>query len=145
MQTFKLYIQSFVDVITNSSTTIYTLYDENGVKTIKDALTEIIHIFEPDRCCDDYFDIHIEYDDEFLEDLDHYQDELFDPSTTNEESLLDYPAKLEAIAEERCDEFPDGGSWPYALEIIPKSEKYRDVAKQLFNLIEPFQHHAVFD
>lgn len=61
----KIKIQSISDVITNSSSEIYTVYDsEDIVKTIKDMVNSILALGQADLCFDDLFTIEIHWENE---------------------------------------------------------------------------------
>ena len=63
--TTKIKIQSISDVITNSSTEIYTVWDRNKIeKTIKDMVNSILALGQADLCFDDLFTIEIHWEDE---------------------------------------------------------------------------------
>ena len=63
--TTKIKIQSISDVITNSSTEIYTVWDRNKIeKTIKDMVNSILTLGQADLCFDDLFTIEIHWKDE---------------------------------------------------------------------------------
>ena len=63
--TTKIKIQSISDVITNSSTEIYTVWDRNNIeKTIKDMVNSILNLGQADLCFDDLFTIEIHWEDE---------------------------------------------------------------------------------
>ena len=61
----KFSIQSAGDIITNSSTEVYTVWDrERTEKTIKDMVNSILALGQADLCFDDIFTIEIHWKDE---------------------------------------------------------------------------------
>lgn len=50
-------IQSFSDIITNSSSEVYICLSYNGVEIFKEIINSILKIAGSDKECDDYFDI----------------------------------------------------------------------------------------
>lgn len=79
----KLNIHSSVDVITNSSTTIYVYQD--SVKQAKELLQEILNLLGEEKKVDDLF-----YIDTFLEDIDHYTSRLDERDGYEDENTYKY-------------------------------------------------------
>ncbi len=52
-----LEVKSCIDVITNSSTEVFTYVTEEGVAALKNIIDGIIAISEGNGKCDDYFNI----------------------------------------------------------------------------------------
>lgn len=68
----KIYIQSYIDIITNSSTTVFTwAYNINGVKEI---INSVLKASGSNLTCDDLFDISISYNVELGDTNDYYID-----------------------------------------------------------------------
>ena len=59
-------VQSISDVITNSSTEIYTIYTKNDVKTIKEIVSALLAV-NGDSTFDDLFDIELLINDSVFE------------------------------------------------------------------------------
>jgi hypothetical protein len=55
MKTLKIKIHSVVDVITNSSTTIYTQADEGTISSVKDMVNALLKIGGSELTADDLF------------------------------------------------------------------------------------------
>jgi hypothetical protein len=55
----RINIHSVVDVITNSSTTIYTYSDEGSVTSAKEVLAKLMKVLGVEGSVDDYFEIFI--------------------------------------------------------------------------------------
>lgn len=77
-------INSITDVITNSSTSVFVVYDEGNIKTIKELVNSILEI-SGEYTFDDLFDIQMIVNEEAIEnffdkdkitqeDIDKYQD-----------------------------------------------------------------------
>lgn len=64
-------IQSISDIITNSSTEVFVMYDPSNIKAIKDTINAILAI-DGTYIFDDLFDIHMTVDEDFLDQL--YED-----------------------------------------------------------------------
>lgn len=75
-------IQSISDLITNSSTEAFVVYDESNIKDIKNLVNHILSLLDSSKTFDDYFTIEmlINYDDlnwifdQYYENEDYYED-----------------------------------------------------------------------
>nr|DAK03764.1 MAG TPA: hypothetical protein [Bacteriophage sp.] len=56
-------IQSVSDVITNSSSEVFVIYNQEGINTIKNLVNSILKLSESKYSCDDLFDIQFKWDD----------------------------------------------------------------------------------
>lgn len=56
-------IQSVSDVITNSSSEVFVIYDQEGIDTIKTLVNSILKLSKSEYSCDDLFDIQFKWDD----------------------------------------------------------------------------------
>jgi hypothetical protein len=74
---YKINLHSMTDLITNSSTTIFTLHD-NSVKPCKELVNEVLALMGSDKKCDDIFELSVEADLEYATDMvyDRLQDLL---------------------------------------------------------------------
>ena len=61
-------IQSITDVITNSSTSVFTIYTKNDIKTIKSIVNALLAV-NGDSTFDDLFDIELLISYSVFEDL----------------------------------------------------------------------------
>lgn len=70
-------IQSISDLITNSSTEAFVVYDEGNIRDIKNLVNSILSLLDPSKTFDDYFTIEmlINYDDLQWIFERHYEDE----------------------------------------------------------------------
>ena len=152
METIKLKIHSTVDIITNSSTTIFT-YQDGSVVPLKELIDEILKLSGSDQKADDCF-----FFETFLDDDGYYCENencpfTFDDWSKNEEYLeslklqilkgeIEKPNWMK-IAEE--DSNYDGYQYPTTLEILPKDEKYSDLANKLLKYLNSTSHEAFRD
>jgi hypothetical protein len=70
--TIKIKLHSMTDLITNSSTVIYT-YSEASLNILKDMINEFFKAFKIDKACDDVFDLSVDFRDNY-----RYQDAFWD-------------------------------------------------------------------
>ena len=68
-------IQSFSDVITNSSTSVFVVYTERNIKSIKDIVNSILAI-DSEYTFDDLFDISMSINTDLLEDCEGLEEEF---------------------------------------------------------------------
>lgn len=98
----KIKIQSFGDLITNSSSEVYCIYDLRGVEQIKNAINEIAKALNPNINVEDHLEIYIALDDNaYLYDdngkelscSEYYEKEYneFCENRTNEQIMIDFP------------------------------------------------------
>jgi hypothetical protein len=89
---FRIKIHSFTDLITNSSTTIYTFY-EKSPEAFKLLVNEMLKVFQQPYKCDDIFIVSVHFETDLYEDA--YQHYL---KTNNLPSLSkDYKEKMNQI------------------------------------------------
>lgn len=120
----KLKLHSIVDVITNSSTVIYTYQD--SIEESKELLQEILNIANIEKSVDDLF-----YIDTFLEDIsiyienmercaDNYVDDIeFNEIYKEWKDEIDYFVLLPYEAQGRA--VPKGIEWEYLLTKLPEN------------------------
>lgn len=81
----KFYLQSFNDIVTNSSMEVYQEATDYTVNSIKEIIDTILKIAQSDKKCDDLFTVTIDYDElyddyfyRYIENLSKYiEDESF--------------------------------------------------------------------
>lgn len=56
-------IQSVSDIITNSSSEVFVIYDQEGIDTIKTIVNSILRLSKSEYSCDDLFDFEFIWDD----------------------------------------------------------------------------------
>ena len=84
-------IIGFSDVITNSSSEVFCVYNEEGINRIKELVNSILEVAGSDKKFDDLFEISL-IPDSFL-DEDFY--DAFDREPENEQELLEYALTLD--------------------------------------------------
>ena len=76
MQKLIIKVHSIVDVITNSSTVIYTQADEGTIKSVKELINALLAIGKSELTADDLFEFSLEKDDESYSDYGYSNVEL---------------------------------------------------------------------
>lgn len=63
--TSTINIQSISDLITNSSTEVFVVYEKSNIQSIKDIVDAVLSLIDPSKKFDDYFNIemNIDYDE----------------------------------------------------------------------------------
>ena len=80
-------IQSFSDVITNSSSSVFVVYTESNIKSIKDVVNAILAI-DSEYTFDDLFDISMSINTDLLEECEGLEEEFKELSDLfNDENL----------------------------------------------------------
>lgn len=64
MESLKIKVHSVVDVITNSSTVIYTQADEGTIKSLKEMINALLKIGGSELTADDLFTFELDADEE---------------------------------------------------------------------------------
>lgn len=146
----KLKIHSVVDLITNSSTVIFT-YSEGSLSALKELVNEMLKSFNKTETFDDVF-----YANVFLEDDYYYID--YSEKYYPELEMIDYnyledlKHKILIGEEEKPDwmiEAEKYDDWSYrrstTLEIIPKNPKDSKLAKLLIDYLYSTDHEGTMD
>lgn len=157
VQTIK--IHSVVDVITNSSSVIYT-FSGSAIKPLKELFTEIFKLIGDPQHVDDVFDIvaipesYVLYDHfvDFVEDLDpewpfyeRYKKicEMTPPSRQESELVNLFAEKYKrGIKEDWMDVGEDGGT---KLKIFVKDEKYNELANKAIKFLYSTDHESIYN
>ena len=101
----KIKIQSISDVITNSSTEVFIVYDSGNIDSIKHIIDAILSI-DGHYTFDDLFTIKMNPSEYAIEDL--YKNwEYFFPNDTKPESLNDFREVINALPQEELDKYVD--------------------------------------
>ena len=74
----KFYLQSFNDVVTNSSMEVYQEATDYTVSSIKKIIDTILKIAQSDKKCDDLFDVFIDYNEMLEEYFEKIEDSCKD-------------------------------------------------------------------
>lgn len=157
---FKLNMHSVVDVITNSSTVIYTYQD--NVKEAKELLQEVLNLVGNNEKVEDVFNIAVFLEEDYYSDFFEYaEDEEFEiPSDFPEHNWkkqnqyisnaiekvlkgeIDKPQWMKD-AEEREDW--SGYTHPTSLYITAKDDKYKALAEKALSFLNAVDHEAFRD
>jgi hypothetical protein len=140
---FKFNIHSFVDVITNSSTTIFT-YSDSSIEPAKKLINAFVALMGYGKTADDMFYMGVfpnlievyeraEDDEDFEEELKHIKEMEYDQMKAYFDRLvedvckgkIERPSWIDGV--KGYDDF-DIETW---IHIIPKEEKYKEVAEAL--------------
>ena len=154
MKAVKIKMHSLIDLITNSSTEIFT-YSEGSVEPMKEMINEILGTFGIKETCDDMFNTVVMCDNEYQyeeyitklkddeEDLPKDYDESIDIEQLVEDvkaGKVSKPKWFEEVEESE-------NEWDYLqpetyLYIIPKDEKYRVMAEKIRDFLYSTNHEA---
>ena len=115
-------IISISDVITNSSSEVFCVFDKYTFDRIKKTVNKILESFNVDSKFDDLFELVPEYDEYVLEDI---------PELTLEEAVSH---------DNEC----EGSPYIIGYDIISKTEKYEKLAKALSNLHNVFTYETFY-
>lgn len=158
VQTIK--IHSVVDVITNSSSVIYT-FSGSAIKPLKELFTEIFKLLGEPQHVDDVFDIvaipesYVLYDHfvDFVEDLDpewpfyeRYKKicEMTPPSRQESELVNLFVEKYKrGIKEDWMDVGENSGGTK--LKIFVKDEKYNELANKAIKFLYSTDHESIYN
>jgi len=152
MKTFKIILHSSVDLITNSSTVIFT-YSNGSIGAIRSLINEMLKVFgNEDKTFDDLF-----YADIFLSKNYYYYDGEFDfPEDVTDRDAFINDIKIKVLkgeiekpkwmvkAEESNTHF-EYFSYPSNLELLPKDKKYNELANKLLKYLYSTDHEATRD
>lgn len=161
MNTIKLKIHSVVDLITNSSTTIFT-YSEGSLPALKELVNEMLKTFGRSESFDDIFyagiflddySVYFEADSNLTADSEDYLSTFGELGWDERSNLFDI-IKLQVLKGEierpEWMETAEGyNRWDdYApettLEIMPKSDEYQELANLLIRFLYSTDHEATY-
>ena len=147
-------IQSISDIITNSSTEVYTIYTKNDIKTIKSIVNALLAV-NGDSTFDDLFDIELIINDSVFEYLWNDSTELqkeypneddfnkYLETCTNQEDLDRFEDIWYDTRWEYCISFYDG----YSVTLKPgieKTEKLEQAVSAIQTLDSIFNHEVSY-
>lgn len=149
----KIKIHSVIDLITNSSTEIFT-YSNSSDTAMKEMINELFKSFNIDKTCDDVFNVVVlaeSYDyKEYLgelfereEDAEGFTDENFEAKFKEVETCLIPKPKWFFEAEKQ--ENYDGFSKETYLNISPKFPEYQNLAKLIRSFLYSTYHEATYN
>lgn len=149
----KIYIQSQIDLITNSSTEVFQIADNRSIEDLKEVINAILEIGGSSSKCDDLFDIKLSFDKkdyflgDFVEESNLIPEELkksfYDWRNPNHNEiknriLIQYSKELEEYTMDRIQGCLDSdeGSFPnVTIEVTPKSQ-----AKEYSNILDKINY-----
>jgi len=161
MKTIKLKIHSIVDLITNSSTVIFT-YSEDSLPALKRLVNEMLKSFDKVETFDDIFyaDVFLSYNDDYLDaevNFDENNQENY-VSIFRDLSYLEKCTKLSEIKSQIlkgeiekpqwmtfAEEYNGDYSHETTLEILPKDDKYLSLADKLISFLYSTDHEASYE
>lgn len=150
----KIPIHSVTDLITNSSTTIFT-YSEGSEPAVIEMINELFESFGIDKKCEDVFDTVVLADEyqysSYLEGLDE-DDEL--AQKFKDIDINEFVEEVRQGKAEKPDWFKTveelEDSWSYYtpdtyLHLIPKDKKYEKLAEKVIDFLYSTNHEATRD
>jgi len=137
---FKIKIHSVVDIITNSSTVIYTWHDD-CVQPVKEMITEFLKVFDIDKKVEDLFYVGVFLEDTFM--YDEVQEMMDDPIELSTEIIEDTMKKVISGEIERpnwmvqADNYENynGMTYSTAIYIEAKDPKYKALGDKIKKII----------
>lgn len=130
-------IQSVSDIITNSSSEVFVIYDQNGIDTIKALVNSILKLSESEYSCDDLFDFEFIWDDIAEE---YYNDDggLEKTGKTLEEYCQDM--------QNDCLNWREGAPLIVGIKVIPKLDtpECKEVADMLSKIDNIFKSDVFY-
>lgn len=133
MKKIRLLIQSISDIITNSSTEVFMVYDKRAFDDIKDLVNAILNINKDNEYTfDDLFEIKESFDkEEFLYQYPQYK-------SLKDDEIIE---KAHEIDDENYRE-----GYPYVNGYIVKAKnpKNKEVAEKLSNINRIFETYACY-
>lgn len=154
----KLAIHSITDLVTNSSTVIYT-YSEGSLKALEEMIDEFFKTFGVNKKCKDVFGLYVTLDDpaghlddideedspEF-NDLDWKQKQEYIDKTIKKVALGEIPepiwlTKLNDHGNHSYDNFPPATT----LYIVPRAPEYEKLAKLVSKFLYSTKSDGGFD
>lgn len=129
MEKKRVKIQSVSDIITNSSTEVFMIYNEAAFKSIKELVNAILALGGTNKTFDDLFEIKANVSEYFFEDFPEYEGE-------DESKILERARKE--------DQWKDGYSYIDGYEVTAKNPADADAAKILSNIDNIFDTYAQY-
>lgn len=123
-RTVVIKVQSISDIITNSSTEVFIVYDSGNIDSIKHVINAILSI-DGHYTFDDLFTIKMNVAGYAVEDLYKNWEDFF-PNDPKPESIDDFWEFINALPQEELDKYVDiwEGSQTYYWESYPFYEGY---------------------
>lgn len=143
----KLNIHSITDIITNSSTVIFT-YSGGSQDAVRQMVDEMLRVFDREETFDDIFDSGV-----FLDDNDYYdefipEDEEDKSNKFINETILKVVKKEikkpDWMIEAEEDGNGDGYDRSTTLYLEPRDEKYKDLAEKIIKFLYSTGNEACY-
>ena len=132
----KIKLHSSVDLITNSSTVIFT-YSDGSLSAVKDLVNEMLKVFGREETFDDIFYAQVLPDD--------YNEDNELPENYKELEVQYIKGEIEKQDWMENSERYDYYSGDTSLYIIPKDEKYSELANKLLKYLYSTSHVATYE
>lgn len=142
-------IQSLIDVITNSSTSIYQIASKSSIDYIKTVINGILIAVGSDKKADDLFDFDIRYDEDvyfaykdFLYDSGYISDTLYNSDIMDPDELYN-----KSITKYTIEDFIDDDydSYVNSHVIVTTKDNNKEADKLLSVIEEIYDHYAIFN
>lgn len=153
MKNIIIKVQSFGDIITNSSSEVYCIYDRRGMEQVKAALTNIVSVLNPSINIDD----HLEFELVFNDDIGFYDDDGNEISgsqyfvqcfnewcenKSNMDILENYAEWLKRFQDgHRCN---SEGYPHFDLRITPLTEIGNKLVAAIWDILNAFEHEEIY-
>lgn len=133
MKKIRLLIQSISDIITNSSTEVFMVYDKRAFDDIKDLVNAILNINKDNEYTfDDLFEIKESFDEEeFLYQYPQYK-------SLKDDEIIE---KAHEIDDEN---YGEGSPYVNGYIVKAKNPKNNEVAEKLSNINRIFETYACY-
>lgn len=125
-------IKSITDIITNSSTEVFTIITDHGIKRVKDLLREVLNLVGDKRGVDEIFTFKVKRDSTYCELIyNEYtgKDDWDDLSESEQEEFINNHYEYDDPTSEY-------------LTITCKDKKYKPLIEQLEGIENFFTHEA---
>jgi len=157
MKTKRIPIHSVTDLITNSSTTIFT-YSENSVGALEEMINELFKVLNVNKTCDEVFNVIILSDDyyvysEYIANLKENEEEYPEGLTeeTNISELFENvrTGKVEKPswfnnAEEQQDGYNNYRPSTY-LHLSAKDKEFEKLASLIYSFLYSTDHESTYE
>lgn len=146
METLRLRLHSSVDLITNSSTVIFT-YSEGSIPKVKELVNEILKMFNQSLTFDDVFNAETFCEDSVYSESEEYPLESDVEFLELKEKILkgeiEKPQWMREIEED--EEIYYGYRESTYLELYPKDKQYEELSKKIINFLYSTNHEGTRD
>lgn len=137
MKRYIIKMHSIVDLITNSSTVIFT-YQDGSLQAIKEMINEMIKTFDLSLTFDDLFYAAV-IPDEYRYDRDDIPENYRELEVQYIKNEIVRPEWMVA------GESSSGYSYNTSLHLIPKDEKYSLLANKILAFLNSQDHESCYD